>query len=179
MSIRIDRTKLICAIVGTGLLAGCTSTTPPSLPSGNPADATIRVPTRTPDNLLAPDETTVAIQSELSQTASIAKSAESMQHMDHGNMPGMQHGEMKMEDHKETPVQTNADAEKKAVGDEMKKTSDEMKKTSDEMKEKSEQTNPQNFYYTCRMHPQIHADKPGKCPICGTTLFKKEGSPRK
>jgi hypothetical protein len=179
MSIRIDRTKLICAIVGTGLLASCASTTPPALPPGNSADATIRVPTRTPDNLLAPDETTVAIQSELSQTANAAKSAESMQHMDHGNMPGMQHGEMKMEDHKEMPPQTNAGAEKKAATDEMKKTSDEMKKTSDEMKEKSEQANPQSFYYTCRMHPQIHADKPGKCPICRTTLIKKEAAPPK
>jgi rubrerythrin len=179
MSIRIDRTKLICAIVGTGLLAGCASTVPPPLPPGNPADATIRVPTRTPDDLLLHDETTVAIQSELSQTASIAKSAESMQHMDHGNMPGMQHGEMKMGNHKETPPPTNSDAEKKALADQMKKTSDEMKKTSAEMKEKSEQTNPQNFYYTCPMHPQILADKPGKCPICGMTLIKKEGAPPK
>jgi rubrerythrin len=30
-------------------------------------------------------------------------------------------------------------------------------------------------YYTCKMHPQIHQDKPGKCPICGLTLIKKEG----
>ncbi len=30
------------------------------------------------------------------------------------------------------------------------------------------------FYYTCPMHPQIHQDKPGKCPICGMTLIKKE-----
>lgn len=30
------------------------------------------------------------------------------------------------------------------------------------------------FYYTCMMHPQIHQDKPGKCPICGMTLIKKE-----
>jgi len=179
MSILIDRTKLICAIVGAGLLTGCASTTPPALPPGNPADATVRVPARTPDSLLLHDETTVAIHSELSQTASAAKSAETMQHMDHGSMPGMQHGEMKMEDHKETTPQTNVDAEKKAVADEMKKTSDEMKKTSDEMKEKSDQTNPQNFYYTCRMHPQIHADKPGKCPICGMTLIKKEGAPSK
>ena len=35
MSIRIDRTKLICAIVGAGLLVGCASTTPPALPPGN------------------------------------------------------------------------------------------------------------------------------------------------
>src|SRR3989344_1195373 len=25
-------------------------------------------------------------------------------------------------------------------------------------------------YWTCSMHPQIHADKPGNCPICGMTL---------
>jgi len=29
-------------------------------------------------------------------------------------------------------------------------------------------------YYTCKVHPQIHRDKPGKCPICGLTLLKKE-----
>lgn len=31
------------------------------------------------------------------------------------------------------------------------------------------------IYYTCRMHPQIHQDKPGSCPICSKTLIKKEG----
>jgi len=25
-------------------------------------------------------------------------------------------------------------------------------------------------YYTCSMHPQVHKDKPGKCPICGMDL---------
>lgn len=30
------------------------------------------------------------------------------------------------------------------------------------------------IYYTCKTHPQIHQDKPGKCPICGMTLIKKE-----
>lgn len=31
-------------------------------------------------------------------------------------------------------------------------------------------------YYTCPMHPQIHRDQPGQCPICGMTLvpIKKE-----
>jgi Cu(I)/Ag(I) efflux system membrane fusion protein len=28
--------------------------------------------------------------------------------------------------------------------------------------------------YTCPMHPQIMQDKPGKCPICGMNLVKKE-----
>jgi rubrerythrin len=44
------------------------------------------------------------------------------------------------------------------------------------MKKKSEETRPMSkkFYYTCVMHPQIHEGKPGKCPICGMTLVKKE-----
>jgi len=34
------------------------------------------------------------------------------------------------------------------------------------------------IYYTCKTHPQIHQDKPGKCPICGMTLIKKEEEPK-
>jgi Cu(I)/Ag(I) efflux system membrane fusion protein len=30
-----------------------------------------------------------------------------------------------------------------------------------------------NVYYTCPMHPSVHKDKPGACPICGMTLVKK------
>ncbi|MHB1922320.1 MAG: efflux RND transporter periplasmic adaptor subunit [Chitinophagaceae bacterium] len=29
-------------------------------------------------------------------------------------------------------------------------------------------------YYTCVMHPQIHEDQPGNCPICGMELIKIE-----
>ncbi len=29
-----------------------------------------------------------------------------------------------------------------------------------------------NFYWTCTMHPQIHADKSGECPICHMNLVK-------
>lgn len=29
-----------------------------------------------------------------------------------------------------------------------------------------------NSYWTCPMHPQIHSDKPGECPICHMTLVK-------
>src|ERR1043166_345801 len=25
-------------------------------------------------------------------------------------------------------------------------------------------------YYTCPMHPSVHADRPGKCPVCGMEL---------
>ena len=31
-----------------------------------------------------------------------------------------------------------------------------------------------NVSYTCPMHPEIHSDKPGKCPICGMDLVKEE-----
>ncbi|SDY64947.1 heavy metal-binding domain-containing protein [Hymenobacter psychrophilus] len=27
-------------------------------------------------------------------------------------------------------------------------------------------------YYTCEMHPEVHADHPGKCPKCGMNLTK-------
>ncbi|MBV8389529.1 MAG: efflux RND transporter periplasmic adaptor subunit [Mucilaginibacter sp.] len=34
---------------------------------------------------------------------------------------------------------------------------------------------PQNkAYYTCSMHPQVHEDHPGNCPICGMKLIKAE-----
>ncbi len=32
-------------------------------------------------------------------------------------------------------------------------------------------------YYTCVLHPQIHEDKPGQCPLCGMTLVKKPAAP--
>jgi rubrerythrin len=179
MNIRINAKQSICSIVATGLLVGCASTHPLPLPPGNAADPQASVPVNKPNNVLAHDEITLAIQKELSQSESTAKSAGTMQHAGHGDMSGMQHGEMKMEDHQETPPAADVESEKKAVADEMKKTSEEMKKTSEEMKEKSQQTNSQHFYYTCPTHPQIHADKPGKCPICGMTLIKKEGAPPK
>jgi Heavy metal binding domain len=37
-----------------------------------------------------------------------------------------------------------------------------------------EQPRSRKIYFTCPMHPQIHQDEPGKCPICGMTLIKKE-----
>src|SRR5471030_3212044 len=30
------------------------------------------------------------------------------------------------------------------------------------------------FYYTCSMHPQVHMDHDGNCPICGMKLIKVE-----
>ncbi len=31
----------------------------------------------------------------------------------------------------------------------------------------------QKDYWTCTMHPQVHMDRPGACPICGMDLIKK------
>jgi hypothetical protein len=28
--------------------------------------------------------------------------------------------------------------------------------------------------YTCKMHPEVISDKPGKCPKCGMDLVKKD-----
>src|SRR5882724_6921126 len=67
MSIRINRRNLIAAIIGAGLLAGCTSTTAPALPANNPADPQVRGRTKTPTNLLTRDETTLGVEKELSQ----------------------------------------------------------------------------------------------------------------
>src|SRR5687768_4721667 len=33
--------------------------------------------------------------------------------------------------------------------------------------------------YTCPMHPEIIRNKPGKCPICGMDLVKKETGGKK
>src|SRR5438128_1798297 len=32
----------------------------------------------------------------------------------------------------------------------------------------------QKSYWTCPMHPQIHEESPGKCPICSMKLVKAE-----
>lgn len=34
--------------------------------------------------------------------------------------------------------------------------------------------NQDKSYYTCSMHPQVHEDHPGNCPICGMKLIKVE-----
>lgn len=41
----------------------------------------------------------------------------------------------------------------------------DMKGMNMSKKEKTQKVQPTT--YTCPMHPEIHADKPGKCPKCG------------
>jgi rubrerythrin len=190
---KIDIVQFVFATSLAVAIAGCAATEPPPPPPNNPADLQVRSSSKAPASVLVRDETTLAIEKQLSATEADVKSAQSMHHnmnnmpgMQQGGMQGMQHEGMKMEGegqmkhsgemkgHQEMQHGAAAQPEKKAVADEMKKTADEMKETSDAMKQKSEQSKPQNLYYTCPMHPQIHADKPGKCPICGMTLVKKK-----
>lgn len=43
---------------------------------------------------------------------------------------------------------------------------------SRQAKKQADKQSATSFYYTCSMHPQIHKDKPGNCPICGMKLIK-------
>lgn len=48
-------------------------------------------------------------------------------------------------------------------------------KTAETPKEQTKQTESKaQSYYTCSMHPEVHEDKPGKCPICHMNLVKVE-----
>jgi hypothetical protein len=48
--------------------------------------------------------------------------------------------------------------------------------SSDTQKQSTLQESGTNSYYTCTMHPEVHSDKPGNCPICGMTLVEKQAS---
>jgi Cu(I)/Ag(I) efflux system membrane fusion protein len=40
-----------------------------------------------------------------------------------------------------------------------------------EKKQSTESIVKKDVYFTCSMHPQIHEDHPGNCPICGMKLI--------
>jgi hypothetical protein len=44
---------------------------------------------------------------------------------------------------------------------------------------KTKKVNAAKVQYTCKMHPEVLSDKPGKCPKCGMTLVKKEPAKKK
>ena len=60
----------------------------------------------------------------------------------------------------------------KAVKAAVVKKPDEMKMQEDTMQVKSNMD--QATTWTCPMHPEIHADKPGNCPKCGMKLIKEK-----
>ena len=43
--------------------------------------------------------------------------------------------------------------------------------TENNGKNKTESQGKEKGYWTCSMHPQVHQDGPGKCPICGMPLI--------
>jgi hypothetical protein len=87
--------KMFVAAFCMQLLIGC-ATEPPPLAPNNPANPDVRTSSRVPINLLARDETTLAIEKELSASEADAKSSESMHH-DMQNMHGMRHESIKMQ----------------------------------------------------------------------------------
>lgn len=46
--------------------------------------------------------------------------------------------------------------------------------TSNSTKVESKST--EKIVYTCTMHPEVHKDKPGDCPICGMPLVIQENA---
>src|SRR5437870_3098658 len=87
----VNTIRLVLSISVAGLLVGCAATGPPLVPQNNPADSQVRNSSKSPRNVLVRDETTLAIEKQLSATEADAKNAESMHH-DMSNMPGMQQG---------------------------------------------------------------------------------------
>jgi len=45
--------------------------------------------------------------------------------------------------------------------------------------ESSGEAQADSSYYTCPMHPSVHKDKPGACPVCGMALVKKSAQHEK
>lgn len=129
----------------SALLTGCVSTQPPSLPANSPTNAEAPAPNHTRRSVLVADDTTRAINKRLHESSATPEQ---------GDMQKMQH-----------------------EGDGMKgmKMDHDMSGVNMAAPSPSGKAQPDSgSYYTCVMHPKVHQDKPGNCPICGMKLVKKE-----
>ena len=79
---------------------------------------------------------------------------------------------------KEKPKVVKKPVIKKQQPVEVQKDTAKVKPVVTEVKDTVKMTMPdvqQPVTYTCPMHPEIHADKPGNCPKCGMPLVKEKG----
>jgi Heavy metal binding domain len=90
----LDAVVSFCVVV---FFTGC-ATEPPPLPPNNAADPQVRSSASTPRNLLAPGETTLAIERQLSATDAYEQNAEKMEH-DMRNMPGKKQTSEPLKEH--------------------------------------------------------------------------------
>jgi hypothetical protein len=116
----------------------------PPLSATNPANAEARESVAAPAKPILGSDALSQKTNEL-----LAASAPGNPSFQPSEMQGMHHGMSGMEDmqHEKTGAAKMGSGEQPRMG---------------------------KIYYTCAMHPQVHQDKPGKCPICGLTLLKKE-----
>jgi len=80
---------------------------------------------------------------------------------------------------KEKPKVVKKPVIKKQQPVEVQKDTAKVKPVVTEVKDTVKMTMPdvqQPVTYTCPMHPEIHADKPGNCPKCGMPLVKEKGN---
>jgi rubrerythrin len=139
-------TRIFVAPFWALLLGGCAANfEPPPLPASNPA------------SVEAQESITPAAKPMLGRDALTQKTDQQLATNTPGS-PSFQSPEMQQVHHDMSGAEGMRHKKMGAI----KKNSDKAEPMSGK------------FYYTCGMHPQIHQDKPGKCPICGMTLIKNE-----
>ena len=137
--------RIFAALVCLLLLSGCAANfQPPPVSAANPASVNAR------------ESVTAAAKPMLGTDAVTEKTNELLTATAPGN-PSFQPSEMQAMHHDMSATEGM-----------------QREKTGATKMASGEQPRSGKIYYTCAMHPQIHQDKPGKCPICGTTLVKKE-----
>ena len=144
--------RTIAALLSTAALtlAGCAVTLPPA-PALNPADPSAPAAATAPlrPTLVATSRTYLSPHADdREQKAKQMDMSKTKDGTMSHDMPGMSHQGHDMSSMQPTPVPEHAAAAPAGAD-----------------------------YFTCPMHPEIHASKPGQCPECGMTLVKKSGAP--